>query len=107
LVFEGPDDRLDGWRSQLGNGRDCFSSRRAGRIRSRSRSAKKSSLSWPANPFTLEFELLADAHFTTRAQARAAVAAFLDEYNNDRRHSSAGRLPPAVYETWVRAEQAA
>ena len=38
---------------------------------------------------TLQFELLADARFTTLAQARAAVAAFLDEYNNDRRHSSA------------------
>ena len=56
---------------------------------------------------TLQFELLADARFTTRAQARAAVAAFLDEYNNDRRHSSAGRLPPAVYEARVRQEQAA
>jgi putative transposase len=56
---------------------------------------------------TLEFELLADARFTTRAQARTAVAEFLDEYNNDRRHSTAGRLPPVVYEARVRAEQAA
>ena len=56
---------------------------------------------------TLQFELLAGARFTTRAQARAAVAVFLDEYNNDRRHSSAGRLPPAVYEARVRQEQAA
>ena len=56
---------------------------------------------------TLEFELLAGARFTTRAQARAAVAGFIDEYNNDRRHSSAGRLPPAVYEARVRIEQAA
>ena len=31
---------------------------------------------------TVEFELLAGARFATRAQARAAVAAFLDEYNN-------------------------
>jgi transposase InsO family protein len=56
---------------------------------------------------TLEFELLADVHFTTRAQARAAVAGFIDEYNTQRRHSSAGRLPPAVYEARVRAEKAA
>jgi len=56
---------------------------------------------------TLEFELLAGARFATRAQARTAVAGFLDEYNNDRRHSTAGRLPPVVYEARVRAEQAA
>jgi putative transposase len=57
---------------------------------------------------TLEFELLADAgRFATRAQARAAIAAFIDEYNNDRRHSTAGRLPPAIYEARVRTEQAA
>lgn len=40
-------------------------------------------------------------------QAGVAVAGFIDEYNNDRRHSTAGRLPPAVYETRVRAERAA
>jgi len=57
---------------------------------------------------TLEFEVLADTgRFATRAQARTAVAAFIDEYNNDRRHSTAGRLPPAVYEARVRREQAA
>jgi transposase InsO family protein len=56
---------------------------------------------------TLEFELLVDAHFTTRAQARAAVAGFIDEYNTRRRHSTAGRLPPAVYEARVRREEAA
>jgi putative transposase len=57
---------------------------------------------------TLEFELLAGAgRYATRAQARTAVAAFIDEYNNDRRHSTAGRLPPAVYEARVRAERAA
>jgi putative transposase len=57
---------------------------------------------------TLQFELLAGAgRFATRAQARAAVAGFIDEYNHDRRHSSAGRLPPAVYEAQVRTERAA
>jgi transposase InsO family protein len=47
---------------------------------------------------TLEFELLSQEHFTTRGQARAAVAAFIDEYNTTRRHSSAGGLPPVDYE---------
>jgi putative transposase len=56
---------------------------------------------------TLEFELLADAHFATRAAARAAVVGFIDEYNTQRRHSAAGRLPPAVYEAKVRRGQAA
>jgi putative transposase len=56
---------------------------------------------------TLEFELLADAHFTTREQARAAAAGFIDEYNTSRRHSSAGRLPPAVYEAQARRQEAA
>jgi putative transposase len=57
---------------------------------------------------TLQFELLAGAgRFATRAQARTAVAGFIDEYNHDRRHSSAGRLPPAVYEAQVRDERAA
>jgi transposase InsO family protein len=47
---------------------------------------------------TLEFELLSQHHFTTRAQARAAVAAFIDEYNTTRRHTSAGGLAPVAYE---------
>jgi putative transposase len=55
---------------------------------------------------TVEFELLANNHFTTRAQARAAVAGFIDEYNTSRRHSTAGRLPPAVYEAHARREAA-
>jgi putative transposase len=56
---------------------------------------------------TLQFELLAGARFATRAQARTAFAGFIDEYNHERRHSTAGRLPPAVYEARVRAGQAA
>jgi len=47
---------------------------------------------------TLEFELLSQRHFTTRAHARAAVAAFIDEYNTTRRHSSTGGLAPVTYE---------
>lgn len=37
---------------------------------------------------TLEFELRSLEHFATRAQARARVAAWIDEYNRDRRHSA-------------------
>jgi hypothetical protein len=44
---------------------------------------------------TLQFELLADqAPFATRAQARAALAGYLDEYNTQRRHSTCGMLSP-------------
>jgi transposase InsO family protein len=56
---------------------------------------------------TLQFALLADARLLGRAQARAAVAGFIDEYNTERRHSSAGRLPPAGYEARIRVGQAA
>ena len=37
---------------------------------------------------TLEFELRRLEHFATKAQARARVAAWIEEYNHDRRHSS-------------------
>jgi putative transposase len=47
---------------------------------------------------TLEFELLSRRHFATREQARRAVAAFIDEYNTDRRHSTNGMLSPVDYE---------
>jgi transposase InsO family protein len=47
---------------------------------------------------TLEFELLSQRHFLTREQARRAVAAFIDEYNTDRRHSTNGMLSPVDYE---------
>ena len=36
---------------------------------------------------TLTFELRALEHFATKAQTRARVAAWIDEYNRDRRHS--------------------
>src|SRR5690242_4205263 len=47
---------------------------------------------------TLEFELRRLEHFATRAQARAAVAAWIEEYNHDRRHSALGMLSPIAYE---------
>jgi transposase InsO family protein len=47
---------------------------------------------------TLEWELLRHNHFATREQARHAVAIWIDEYNNDRRHSTIGMLSPIDYE---------
>jgi putative transposase len=47
---------------------------------------------------TLEFELLRCQHFTTTAQARRAVADYLEEYNLDRRHSTCGMQSPVAYE---------
>jgi putative transposase len=47
---------------------------------------------------TLEFELLAGNHFATRAQARRAVADWVDEYNRVRRHSTNRMLAPIAFE---------
>ncbi|MGH3332142.1 MAG: integrase core domain-containing protein [Nocardioidaceae bacterium] len=47
---------------------------------------------------TVEFELRQLEHFTTKAQARRRVAAWIEEYNHDRRHSSLGMRSPIAYE---------
>lgn len=47
---------------------------------------------------TLEWELLRGSHFHTREQARHAVAAWIDDYNTARRHSTNGMLSPVDYE---------
>ena len=47
---------------------------------------------------SLEFELLRQQHFTTRRQARHAVADWIEEYNTVRRHSTNGMLSPVDYE---------
>ena len=47
---------------------------------------------------TMEFELRSLQHFATRAQARAAVAAWIEDYNTRRRHSACQKLLPAAYE---------
>src|SRR3954453_18760825 len=47
---------------------------------------------------TLEFELRRLVHFTTRAQARRAVADWIEDYNHDRRHSALGMPSPIAYE---------
>ena len=47
---------------------------------------------------TVEFELLSRQHFSTREQARRAVAGWIDEYNTIRRHSTDGMLSPVEFE---------
>lgn len=51
---------------------------------------------------TLEFELRSLEHFTTKAEARARIAAWIDEYNRDRRHSSCGMRSPIEQEIEMR-----
>lgn len=53
---------------------------------------------------TLEFELRALQRFATKAEARARVAAWIDEYNRDRKHSSIGMRSPVNYELALRAQ---
>ncbi len=48
---------------------------------------------------TLVHEMLSRPHFATKAEARAVITAWChDFYNTQRRHSSAGLLPPIEYE---------
>jgi putative transposase len=47
---------------------------------------------------TLEFELRSRESFATKAMARTRVAAWIDEYNRDRRHSALGMQSPITYE---------
>ena len=47
---------------------------------------------------TLEFELRRLERFATKAEARAKVAAWIEEYNHDRRHSALGMRSPIAYE---------
>ena len=53
---------------------------------------------------TLEFELRRLEHFATRAQARARVAAWIEDYNRDRRHSALGMRSPLDYERALREQ---
>jgi putative transposase len=56
---------------------------------------------------TLEFELRRLQHFATRAQARAGVAAWIEDYNTVRRHSALGMMSPVQYEQALAAGKAA
>jgi transposase InsO family protein len=47
---------------------------------------------------TVEFELLRQHHFATKAQARAVVPALTDECNQDRRHLALNMMAPIEFE---------
>jgi transposase InsO family protein len=47
---------------------------------------------------TMEFELRRLERFATKAEARTKVAAWIEEYNHDRRHSALDMLSPVAYE---------
>src|SRR5207302_3936779 len=47
---------------------------------------------------TLEFELRSVEHFATRAAARVRVSAWIEDYNQHRRHSALGMMSPVGYE---------
>jgi transposase InsO family protein len=47
---------------------------------------------------TVEFELRALEHFATKAQARTRLAAWIDHYNRERRHSACQMMSPINYE---------
>jgi putative transposase len=53
---------------------------------------------------TLQFELRSLEHFTTKVQARARIAAWIDEYNPDRRHSSCQMRSPIQQEIEMRRQ---
>jgi putative transposase len=56
---------------------------------------------------TLEFELRSLRKFATKAEARAAVAAWIEDYNHDRRHSALGMRSPVDYERSLAGRDAA
>ena len=56
---------------------------------------------------TLEFELRRIEHFATKAQARAKVAAWIEDYNTVRKHSAQGMRSPLAYEQALAAGEAA
>lgn len=56
---------------------------------------------------TVEFELRRIERFATKAAARAKVAAWIEEYNTTRRHSSLGMRSPIAYERALAAGEEA
>ena len=56
---------------------------------------------------TVEFELRRVEHFATKAAARAKVAAWIEDYNTTRRHSSLGMHSPVAYERALAAGEEA
>jgi putative transposase len=56
---------------------------------------------------TLEFELRRLERFATKAAARAGVAAWIQDYNHNRRHSALGKISPVAYERSLTGKDAA
>jgi putative transposase len=56
---------------------------------------------------TVEFELRRIERFATRAAARAGVAAWIEDYNHERRHSALGMMSPVDYERALAGKDAA
>ena len=52
---------------------------------------------------TLEFELRSVEHFATKKAARAKVAAWIKDYNTNRRHSACQMMSPVTYEKTLAA----
>jgi transposase InsO family protein len=46
-------------------------------------------------------------HFATREQARIALAAWIEDYNTRRRHSSCQKMPQTAYEQLLAAREEA
>jgi putative transposase len=56
---------------------------------------------------TVEFELRSLERFTTKAQARRRVSAWIEEYNTTRRHSALGMRRPIAFELALQTQQRA
>ena len=56
---------------------------------------------------TVEFELRRIEQFPDKAAARAGVAAWIEDYNHERRHSALGMLSPVDYERALAGKDAA
>jgi putative transposase len=56
---------------------------------------------------TVEFELRRTEQFADKAAARAGVAAWIEDYNHERRHSALGMLSPVDYERSLAGKDAA
>ena len=54
---------------------------------------------------TLEFELRRRRRFASKTEARAAVAAWIENYNLNRRHSACQMLAPVAYEQLLTTQQ--
>ena len=61
----------------------------------------------PTGHSTLEFELRSLHKFAATAEARAAVAAWIEDCNHVRRHSAPGMVSPVDYERALAGKDAA